>query len=209
MKTADVNDDAIVNIIDVTIVATAYGSYPGHPKWNPLADLNNDQVLNIIDVNHVASHFGKWYPTGSSKTTQNSALSEEGIINLSIITRKNNMFSVDVNIAGVTDLYGYEFKIYYGRAALNCVDINMPKKHFLEPINDPNNIYIVKMEFDNAYNATHGRIWIAVTLLGNEPGKTGKGTLVTITFAGKAKINPIISIQDIILVKAENPSIET
>lgn len=147
LKTADVNDDAIVNIIDVTIVATAYGSYPGHPKWNPLADLNNDQVLNIIDVNHVASHFGKWYPTGSSKTTQNSALSEEGIINLSIITRKNNMFSVDVNIAGVTDLYGYEFKIYYGRAALNCVDINMPKKHFLEPINDPNNIYIVKMEF--------------------------------------------------------------
>jgi len=62
LKSADINEDGIVDIIDVTIVAVAQGSYPGHLKWNSLADLNNDQVVDIIDVTFVGIHVGKWYP---------------------------------------------------------------------------------------------------------------------------------------------------
>jgi hypothetical protein len=60
------------------------------------------------------------------------------------------------------------------------------------------------MEYDNAYNATHGRILVAVTLLGDEPGKDGDGALVTITFTAKAKGKPIFTLQDIMLVKAKS-----
>lgn len=56
---SDVNGDGVVDILDISTVATAYGSYPGHPKWNPGADLNNDDVVNLIDVVLVAKDFGK------------------------------------------------------------------------------------------------------------------------------------------------------
>ena len=215
LKSADVNDDATVNIKDQAIVAKAYGSYLGHPNWNPDADLNNDNKVNTIDIAFVAKHLGKWYPSGSgSKGEEASSDLLEGVTSLylhpdEIKVHKNEVFSVDVNVTGVTDLYAYEFKIYYDKTVLSCVDVNLPGEHFLEPINDLNNIYIAKMEYDNAYNATHGRIWVAVTLLGDEPGKNGDGTLVTITFTAKTKGKPIITLQDIILVQAKSLNFHT
>jgi hypothetical protein len=56
---ADLNKDGLVNIIDVAIVARAFGSKPEDPNWNPIADLNGDTVINIIDVATVAREFGK------------------------------------------------------------------------------------------------------------------------------------------------------
>jgi len=210
LKSADVDDSGKVDILDVSIVAKAYESYPGHPRWNPLADLNNDQIVDIIDMAYVSKHYGKWYPIGSgSKGEKAGSDLLEGTASLSIYpnevkVHKNEVFSVDVNVAGVTDLYAYEFKIYYDKTVLSCVDVDLPKGHFLEPINDPDNICIVKMQYDNAYNATHGRILVAVTLLGDEPGKDGDGALVTITFNAEAKGKPIFTIQDIMLVKAKS-----
>jgi hypothetical protein len=54
----DVNDDCVVNIIDLVIVARAYGSRPGHSRWNPDADLNNDGRINIMDLVLVAVNYG-------------------------------------------------------------------------------------------------------------------------------------------------------
>jgi len=55
----DLNGDCTVNIIDLNIVARAYGTRPGNEKWNPVADLNDDDVINIIDMNIVARQYGK------------------------------------------------------------------------------------------------------------------------------------------------------
>ena len=54
----DVNGDGIVDIYDVVTVATAFGSYPGHPKWNPDADLVPDSLIDIFDIVTVAKNFG-------------------------------------------------------------------------------------------------------------------------------------------------------
>jgi hypothetical protein len=48
-----------VNILDIAIVAMAFGSTPEDPNWNTIADLNNDQVINILDISAVAFEFGK------------------------------------------------------------------------------------------------------------------------------------------------------
>jgi hypothetical protein len=56
---SDVNGDGVVDILDISTVATAYGSYPGHPKWNSGADLNNDGVVDMLDIAVVAKDFGK------------------------------------------------------------------------------------------------------------------------------------------------------
>jgi len=58
----DINGDGIVDVFDFMIVATAFGSKPGDPKWNPDADLNNDGLVDIFDVWAVAKNFGKTEP---------------------------------------------------------------------------------------------------------------------------------------------------
>jgi len=55
----DINGDDKVDIRDVAVVASAFGSYPGHPRWNPDADLNLDGRVDIRDVAIVASNFGR------------------------------------------------------------------------------------------------------------------------------------------------------
>ncbi len=55
----DVNDDGKVNIIDITIVAKAFGSKQGEPMWNEVADLDKNKIVNIQDISMVAKDFGK------------------------------------------------------------------------------------------------------------------------------------------------------
>jgi hypothetical protein len=58
----DINGDGIVDISDIAMAAKAFGSYPGHPRWNPEADLNSDGVVDIVDIATIATNFGKTYP---------------------------------------------------------------------------------------------------------------------------------------------------
>lgn len=55
----DVNQDGIVDIVDVGIVALAFGSDPSKPNWDPRADVNYDGVINIFDLVLETIHFGE------------------------------------------------------------------------------------------------------------------------------------------------------
>lgn len=55
----DVNKDKIVDIRDLTIIASAYGTTCEDSGWNPDADLNNDGVINVLDIVLVFKDFGK------------------------------------------------------------------------------------------------------------------------------------------------------
>jgi hypothetical protein len=59
IKLGDLNFDGKVDILDIGIFGKAYGSYPGHPRWNSLADVVRDKVINILDVVMIAKNFGK------------------------------------------------------------------------------------------------------------------------------------------------------
>jgi parallel beta-helix repeat protein len=56
----DVNGDRIIDIEDLARVSKAFGSYPGHPRWNPLYDINNDGEIDIEDLARTSKNFG-WY----------------------------------------------------------------------------------------------------------------------------------------------------
>lgn len=56
----DLNRDGSVDVLDVAIVGAAFGSYPGHPRWNPVADVDGDGQVTIIDMALVAEHFGEY-----------------------------------------------------------------------------------------------------------------------------------------------------
>ena len=63
----DINEDGKCDIQDVAIVAKAYGSYVGHPRWNPDADINGSEYLvpdgkvDMRDVALVSKYYGERY----------------------------------------------------------------------------------------------------------------------------------------------------
>jgi len=56
---SDLNNDGIVNIQDLFIVAKAYQTKPGDENWDPRADLDGNDLINIIDLYEVAKDYGK------------------------------------------------------------------------------------------------------------------------------------------------------
>jgi len=55
----DLNFDGTVDILDALILANAFGSSPGDPRWNILADINHDGIVDIFDAILLAAHFGE------------------------------------------------------------------------------------------------------------------------------------------------------
>jgi len=53
----DLNGDGKVNIQDLHIFAQAFGSYPGHPRWDPRADMNGDGKASVLDALLIAMKF--------------------------------------------------------------------------------------------------------------------------------------------------------
>lgn len=58
---SDINKDGIVDIADIVLAALAFGSYPEHPRWNPIADIDQDGKVDIDDIVLIATNFGKKY----------------------------------------------------------------------------------------------------------------------------------------------------
>lgn len=193
----DVNWDGRVNVIDITFVTQAYGSLSGDPLYNPYVDFDGNEYIDIHDGCRIALDLDKTYlDTGGAGAT---GTPEVSVYPNEINVYKDQTFSVDVTIADVTDLYCYQFDLYYNTAILECTGVDLPPGHFLEPILDPDNIFIVEQEYDNAYNATHGRVEVTVALMVDEPGKNGGGTLATINFKAKEFGSSTLHFYDVVI----------
>ncbi|UCG37429.1 MAG: hypothetical protein JSV64_03930 [Candidatus Bathyarchaeota archaeon] len=60
---ADVNSDWIVDIYDLVIAASAYGSTPMDPNWNHYCDLSEPyREIDIFDIVTIAINYGQEYP---------------------------------------------------------------------------------------------------------------------------------------------------
>jgi hypothetical protein len=88
-------------------------------------------------------------------------------------------FKINITITQVTDLKGWEFKLFYPNSVLNATGIQ--EGPFLKKVGYPTNFF--NFSFSDHYNATHGRIWAACIIMNQPPhGADGNGTLATITF---------------------------
>ena len=109
-------------------------------------------------------------------------------------TSYESVFSVNVSIASVNDLGGWEFKFFYNNSMLSgATAVEGP---FLKQ-GGSTSFFIVS--FDNNYNATFGRIWLTSVLLGHVPGVSGTGTLATITLIGISGGNTTLHLADTVL----------
>jgi len=87
--------------------------------------------------------------------------------------RVGKLFNITVSVAGVTNLYGFEFKLSYNTTLLNATAATLGP-FFPSP---PKSHVVVDL-----INNTAGYVWFAATLLAPEPPRTGTGALATITF---------------------------
>jgi len=55
----DLNEDGCVTLVDLIILAKAYGSKPEDLTWNPNADLNRDRKISLVDLVILAKNYGK------------------------------------------------------------------------------------------------------------------------------------------------------
>jgi len=58
----DINADGVVELIDFYAMSQAFGSTPGHPRWEIRCDLNSDGCVELMDFFMLSQHFGETYP---------------------------------------------------------------------------------------------------------------------------------------------------
>lgn len=91
-------------------------------------------------------------------------------------------FKINVNILNVAKLGGFEFCLAYDTNILDCLEV-AERSPFLESFGET---YIFRLTIEDNYNATHGRLWLSITLKAAPEGATGSGILATITFKATA-----------------------
>ncbi|MDH5375472.1 MAG: cohesin domain-containing protein [Candidatus Bathyarchaeota archaeon] len=101
------------------------------------------------------------------------------IIDLSLTP--DNPFTINISVSDVADpgLYAYEFKLFYDNTLLKATAWALPEGHFLTPADGEMPIYLVPA---SGIYQEDGYVLVAATLQGDAAGKTGAGTLVTVTF---------------------------
>jgi len=113
--------------------------------------------------------------TGKVKAqTTTMSVNPQTIIDPTLTPGKS--FQVKIDVTNVTGLYGWEFKLYYLKAIINATAVQFGP--FLET--GGTTFTIDKSNKD--FNATHGLVWLADSLLAAPKGVNGSGTIASVTF---------------------------
>ncbi|KNY25239.1 dockerin type I domain-containing protein [Pseudobacteroides cellulosolvens] len=57
----DMNNNQVINMEDVIIIAKVFSLTSSHTLYNAAADFNNDGIINMSDIIMLAKNFGKTY----------------------------------------------------------------------------------------------------------------------------------------------------
>jgi len=105
----DINEDGVIDIIDLTIVALAFNSKEGEETYNPIADLDGNKEIDIADLTLVAVDFEKEiYSLTINVSGQGTTYPDFGI--------HKYVAGTQVNITAIADL-GWRFSHWNDDAA--------------------------------------------------------------------------------------------
>jgi len=107
-------------------------------------------------------------------------------------------FQVNVTVADVANLTGWQFGLYFERAMLNCT--NVAEGPFLTSSGGTYFLYQV----NNTYSSTYGRALAACSFLGNV-SVNGNGTLALLTFKAVGSGNATLHLTDTLLTDEKFP----
>jgi hypothetical protein len=107
-------------------------------------------------------------------------------------------FSVCVNVSNVSDLYNWEFKLYYRSDLLNFT--GAAEGPFLQS-GESTTVWVDAS--DPAYNSSHGMVYVGASLVGMIPGVNGNGTLAVVSFQALTDANSTLCLSDVVLLDSE------
>jgi hypothetical protein len=110
-------------------------------------------------------------------------------------------FTINVTVTDVTDLYGWQFAIYYKNSVLNATGYS--EGPFLKQ--DGAQTYFAIVEYTDNYNETHGKIFLATSRVGPVAGVNGSGILARISFKTKAYGNSPLDLSETKLIDSAQP----
>lgn len=108
------------------------------------------------------------------------------------------IFNVNITIADVANLTGWQFKLYYKNTVLNCTNFTFGP--FLRNAGHTTNSSTI----NNAYNSTHGQIAAYSSLLG-VGAANGSGTLAIVTFKAMYGVSTPLHLSDVALTDEKFP----
>jgi len=138
---------------------------------------SGDSALDLVDTKLAGSGDP---PPPIPHTSADGAVHVSALMKVdppSFSVNLGDSFRVNVSVVCVSNLAGWEFKLYFKRSILECLAID--EGPFLKNVGQTFHIF----QIDNAYNATHGRVFPACTLLGFNVSASGSGVLVSMTFS--------------------------
>ncbi len=102
-----------------------------------------------------------------------------------------DFFTVNIKIANITNLAGWQVELFYSTQVIAATDVK--EGPFLKSA--ANTIFVSGPQgpFDNDYNTTHGRIYVACATLPST-GVSGSGTLFNVTFQAVGAGSTMITI---------------
>lgn len=110
-------------------------------------------------------------------------------------------FEVNVSISDVTDLAGWDFRLYYPSSHLNGTSV--AEGQFLKQVSQTSGLLVT--QFSDHYNATHGIVWLVCTLIGQGAGASGSGVLAKVTFKAVGGGTALLHIGETDLVDSTMP----
>jgi hypothetical protein len=118
---ADINNDNVVNVLDLRIVARSLMREPDDPKYDPRADINGDGRIDVRDLAIVIRSLGDSCRKGSNTLSSVGSRSSTGVIRTAVLwptssigySSRGDEISVDLMIEDVHDLSGYQMDLHY------------------------------------------------------------------------------------------------
>ena len=105
LRASDINGDGVVNILDLTLIASRFGAMPTEDqRLNP--DVNADGFVNILDLTLVAGHLGKTIRPPVAFVSANPSIDSQLEITDTITLTFDNIpedITVSTGIATITD----------------------------------------------------------------------------------------------------------
>jgi len=98
-------------------------------------------------------------------------------------------FTINISVANVTDLWGWEFELFYSSTDLNGTDAK--EGPFLKTAGET---FFWVVNLTDNYNATHGYIYAFCILTHVIPGADGTGVIANVTFKSKTHGSSILDL---------------
>jgi len=123
----DVDDDCDVDIRDIMLVAGRWGSHSGDANYEPRYDLDGDGDIDITDVMTVVAHWGESCGQGVARVAPEplSAAVSMNLLPAQNVAQPGDVFPLDVQVQGVTDLGGVEFTLQFDPALVHVESVDL------------------------------------------------------------------------------------